>query len=203
MKKLAQYKLFTREESGLAAVEFALIMPTLFFLMFGAFMLFETARASNKVYLATQTVADLSTRINEMEAGRVSAMYTAGEAILGQYGQGDDVHFGIASINNRLGDNSNRLRVVWGVGTHNRVRIRNRHIRNLDLPDIPDGESVIVTTAYVKVSTPYNIGERIMRGLTRTENTFSETVVRRPRFVSEVCYVRRNGRKLCGNPQGS
>ena len=203
MRKIAKFRLFYREEDGVAAIEFAFVVPFLLMLTFGAFTLFETARAGNKVYIATQTIADLSTRINEMEFDRVAVMRRAGIAILGHYGEGDNVHFSITSINNRLGDNRDRLRVVWSIGSSRKIRIRNTDIKNLDLPEIPDGESVIVVKSLVEVAKPLNMSNKILGPLAQPSQTFSEVVVRRPRFVSEVCYVRRDGRKLCGNPQGS
>ncbi len=55
-------KRFRREAAGLAAVEFALVLPIAVAMLFGEFVLGEALSISRKVSIAARTVGDLVAR---------------------------------------------------------------------------------------------------------------------------------------------
>lgn len=64
-----RWKLLIRDRRGVAAIEFALILPILVTLYFGSVEVTQAVAASRKVTLVTRTVADLSSQVKNITAG--------------------------------------------------------------------------------------------------------------------------------------
>ena len=190
---------YIRRNDGAAAMELALLAPFLFVLMLGSFSLFDQMRASGKVYSAAQSASDLVTRIEEADADKLTAINSAAIAILGRYGNGARVEFGVSSVVNPLGDDSDDLEVVWTNGPSDTVKLTDDELGDLSLPAIPDGESVMIVISSVDFQPALRLNGWKF-GTMGQMKTFEETVIRRPRFVTEVCFVENDDSRTCGNP---
>lgn len=73
------------EESGVSAVEFALILPVMLLLYLGGVETTQAVSADRKVTLVARTVADLTSRYSQVSDTDVNNILSAGTAIMEPY----------------------------------------------------------------------------------------------------------------------
>ncbi len=76
---------FTRDRRGTSAIEFALVLPFLLALYFGAYDISQEVSAYRKMTITTHTVADLTTQYITMSASDVSTVLNASAQIMAPF----------------------------------------------------------------------------------------------------------------------
>ncbi len=185
---------FCSSRRGLASVEFGLIAPVVITFMLGSFVLFDSMRAARALGGATSVVADLATRLNEVDDVRRDAIFQAADAVLGRFGDGTSMALTMTSVVNPLGDGTDDLVVAWSQADGAATPLTTTDLTGYSLPTIPDGESVVLVSARIAFNPVFSV-----QGISPPIN-LRDVSVRRPRFVTEVCYRTAAATTLCGNP---
>ena len=185
---------FLRARDGSGAVEMALLAPVIIFFMMASFVIFDTTRALGQMAVAANTVADLATRVFDMDDRRGVAFIDTAEAILGSYADGSTLNVSVTSVANDLTDSSDTaLEVVWSVASDPAKELTNADLDSYDFPTVPNGESVILVVVEMDYAPVFRV-----RGIA-PRFQFEEVAVRRPRFVDEVCFLHSDGRQDCSD----
>ena len=174
----ALWKRGTADRQGATAVEFSLLMPIFVAFMVGAVALFDAVRASKRVDETAAIVSDLASRLLTLDENGLASLYATSEALLLTSIDSDTVSVTITSVATRLVDGEEERQVVWSQSNHDAPRTE---VDDVDLPQIPLGESVIL----VEVEQDY---EPIFEGLPQPVFSLSKSAVRRPRFANEVIF---------------
>ena len=164
---------FLRDRRGVAAVEAAFVIPVLVILLFGSVGAFDLFRADRSISHSANTVVDLASRMEVMNDQNRDALFATGQALLGKFSSNSDYAISLASILN----DGTQLTVVWSEANANGAEIVDGELASLDLPDIPENESVI----FVRVENNY--APIFGSGL-----DFDRESSRRPRFVAQIAY---------------
>ncbi len=90
-------KKFSKDQSGVAAVEFALLAPLLLTLMLGALEITQSIWADSKVEQATSTIGDLVSRTPVMTDGEFGSLGEAGPLVLRPNPQ-NELKFTVTSV---------------------------------------------------------------------------------------------------------
>lgn len=173
-KILKPYRAFLQHQGGMAAVEFGFILPVLLVILVGSVSVFDLFKADRSTSSAANTVVDLTARQPVMNDTIRDTLFAAGRGLLGKYGNDASYAVTIASIEQVPGVG---LRVAWSESNAIGADITDAAIPSLDLPTVPDNESVI----YVSVRSRY-------APAFGTVMNFSRETVRRPRFVAAIAY---------------
>ena len=185
---------FWRARDGSGAVEMALLAPVMIFFMMASFVVFDTTRALGQMAVAANTVADLATRVFDMDDARGGAFIDTAEAILSSYAGGSTLDVSVTSVANDLTDGSDTaLEVVWSVSNDAAKKLTNADLDRYALPSVPDGESIILVVVEMDYAPVFRV-----RGIAPSFR-FEEVAVRRPRFVDEVCFLHSDGRQDCSD----
>ena len=83
-----------REHSGVAALEFALILPLMAVMLMGMVEIFSLIQAYGKALSAAQTVSDLTSRADSQTTASMNAIVTGAQAVLYPLAS-DSTHLGI------------------------------------------------------------------------------------------------------------
>lgn len=179
-------KQFTHNKEGNAAIEFAFIVPLFILLFLGCFVAFDAFRAQRVMTTSTIVVSDLTTRFVEVDDQELNNLYIAAESLLGSYVTTSDLEYTITSVVNPLGNDDDPT-VVWSHSTEPSNELTTADLAQLDLPEIDDGETIIVVKAE-GTHTP-RLAPAFLKptGLGLTFNV-DEIAVRRPRLVREICF---------------
>ena len=170
---------FGRDESGTAAVEFALIFPVLVFGYLGAIAAFEAYRAQNSVTRASAAVVDLVTRQLVFSEGNRDRVFSVANAIVGDVADGDVV-VTVTSVYNPLSDGEDDDYFVdWSYTSGSGAVVEDDDITSMDLPSIENGDSLVVVTVEA-IYTPRFLSDIF------TTMTLNYTSVRRPRFALRI-----------------
>ena len=85
LRNLRRTRDFSTDRRGMAAVEFALLLPVLLILYLGAFEGSQAISANRKVEAVASTVGDLVSRSSSMDATRLSNITAISAAILNPF----------------------------------------------------------------------------------------------------------------------
>jgi len=174
MKKF--FRKFWSSRHGIAAVEFALVLPILTGTYLGALAVYDSYKGYRLVSLTANTLADLTSRYGEVGDDELGFLFSAGTALLGKYAEDDNYYIVVSSIENVAGTG---LEVSWSDAVGNGTGLTDSDISSLQLPAIPEGQSVIIVTTSVAF-TPFFAPNSI---------EIDKTAVRNPRFVSTIEYM--------------
>ena len=136
------YRRYRNEDNGIAAIEFALILPVMLLLMMGLYDLGNALIVNQKMTAAAHMIGDLISRETEVDTATMNDIIGGGRLAIAPY---DDIPFGydITSVEFDADENPE---VLWRVAdnmTSNSVNI------NSTAGLSPEGEGVvIVTVAY-------------------------------------------------------
>lgn len=81
----AMMQRFRGDCRGLAALEFALIVPLMLTILFGTIEITNGVAANRKVDLVARTLSDLTSRTRSVDPTDITSFFTVGEAILQPY----------------------------------------------------------------------------------------------------------------------
>lgn len=170
-------------EDGFAATEFALLVPILLALFLGGVSAFDANRASASITRASAVMVDLATRQTLIDDDQRDIFFDTVESIAGRYAESADFHIVMSSVINPADDEDDDVLVLdWSEATQSNLVLTDDDLDDLDLPTIPNGDSVILVT--VGATHSPLIGWEVVR-----DWNIVRTAVRRPRFSSSVTYV--------------
>ena len=111
----------SRDRDGLAAVEFALIVPILVGLYIGAVEFANALTVDRRITSVASTIADLAAQAEEVDGNEVKNMFNAARAIMNPY-DSDSVSIVLTSV---VADEDNKTTVAWscsvdGKGTYSK-----------------------------------------------------------------------------------
>ena len=165
---------FGKARQGLAALEFAILLPMMVFLLFGAVELVDVMGANRRVENTSSSLADVVSRDTEVTDDEVEGMWRAIELLMTP----DDP----TALNIRLTsisvEDATTARVVWSEGRGMAARVANSTVT---LPDgmMRPGTSVIMAESEYTYNSPIGmvIGSPMQLG---------HTVYRRSRLIDPI-----------------
>ena len=78
-------KSFVLSDSGVSAVEFAMVLPVMLFLMFGGYVLMESISIHRKITITTRALADLTTEYKSLTIDQMTAIINASSQIMAPF----------------------------------------------------------------------------------------------------------------------
>lgn len=98
-----------RDEDGVSAVEFAMLLPVMITLYLGAVEISQGVSIDRKVTLTARTVADLASQVGSISGTEMTNMLNASAAVMAPFGTGQlKVVVSAVSI-----DSNNVAKVAW------------------------------------------------------------------------------------------
>jgi Flp pilus assembly protein TadG len=76
---------FGRDQSGISAVEFAMLLPLMVTLYLGTVEISQAVGIDRKVTLTTRTVADLASRVKTINDAEMASLLSASSAVIAPY----------------------------------------------------------------------------------------------------------------------
>ena len=108
-------KLFTRDTSGLAALEFSFIAPVMIALFFGIIEGADALSASRRTVLAVNTLADLAAQETELDNSDLADLFTGVEDIVDT--RQIEIEFRLVSV--VFDPNDQKIKVDWSRDSNN------------------------------------------------------------------------------------
>ena len=165
---------FAGDRRGIAAVEFALIVPLMIAMYFGALEITDALTVSRRVTLATQTVADLTAQSAVITDSDMTDIFAATAAVMAPY-DASNLKMRVTSV---VADSDNNTKVAWSDGYNMSARTKNSTIA-LPAGLTSGGDSVI----YAEVSFTYT---SLLGKYFTTPFTFTDEAYLRPRRSLQV-----------------
>ncbi len=174
---LAFARRFRRDRRGISAVEFALILPMMLLLYFGAYEIGEAVTINRKVTHIASTLGDLVAQSKTITGTDMENILDAAASIISPYPIGP-LTITVEQVNV---DNDRLARVMWGAA------------RNDTAPQANDPVTLSdavrqANTVLVRVEVHYQHAPRV--GYVLTGNfDFSDEFILRPRLVRAITYT--------------
>jgi Flp pilus assembly protein TadG len=112
---------FVREQGGVSAVEFAILLPVMLSLYFGGVELSQAVGADRKVTLVARTVSDLSSRLQTIQSSDMTNIMNAAVAVIAPY-----VHSNLSvTVTGVNIDNKGNATVAWSCTFQGTARAKN------------------------------------------------------------------------------
>lgn len=165
---------FVREQKALAALEFAVIAPTMILLLFGSVDLLDMMDTNQRVENAASSLADIVARDTQVSDAEVEGIWAALDVLISP-NELADIDLRITSVSI---ESAAVARVVWSEAHGMAARTENSTV---DLPDgmmIP-GSSIIMAEAEMEYAGPLNF-------LLAAPITLSHDAYRRSRLVDPI-----------------
>ena len=171
---------FAREEDGVLAVEFVIMVPVLFWAYLTLFSIFDAYREHAVNQKVAYSIGDIISR----ETNPLDEDYLKGMVSLATYmskvGSKSDVTLRVTSI--RWNGQQQRYERVWSQAKGSRPALPEGQVSGMAnmLPVLPHNEEIMVVETYIKYDPPFNIGLQ--------SREISNMVFTRPRYASKVCW---------------
>jgi Flp pilus assembly protein TadG len=167
---------FATDQSGIAAIEFAILLPVMLLLYIGTIEISDGFMVKRKIANATNSIGDLVARAETISKREMVTLIDAAEAVASPY-PGDRLRIRVSGV---WIDDKSVATVVWGAARNDTPRQRDAVV------SIPDGvktnESFLVVAEVTTKYTP-------LFGLVITGNIdFNNKVYLKPRVSGTVCY---------------
>lgn len=182
---------FRRNRDGVAAVEFAFLLPIMITLFFGMLEASDALMNSRRVSSASNALVDLVAQSNLVtESGLDSAFLSVSRSISPT--AGSSLGMRLISVM-RDPANTNRIMVVWSRDqAGNAPYSPNSTYSNLADPTIvPTGVALVVAEVN------YDYASRLTMAVIQGPIEFRRTVARWPRRSSSVCFQGASGPPVC------
>lgn len=160
---------FLRNSAGLAAVEFALIVPLMLLFYFGSFEVSNMLTANRRVTAVAYTAADLTAQAASISNADMADIFSASSAILSPFPT-NTLSVRITSV---VANASGSPRVAWSDGFQIAPRTVNSTV------DLPAG-LVTPGTGVVMTEVVYGYGSPVS-SFVKDTITFKETAYLKPR----------------------
>ena len=171
-----------RDEHGLAAVEFALVLPMLAAMFLGGFELNRFILVHQKVEKVTYTVADVVAQSQSVTQSQLDQIFIAAEEIMQPYDFGDD---GVVIVTSVSKSGTENPKVRWrytGGGTLSRSSTVGAVDATASLPGgltLNAGDNVIVAEVYYRY-------HPVLEGTAVSESDIYKTAIFKPRLGALV-----------------
>lgn len=175
MKRLM--KQFLRDTSAAVSLEAVVIFPILTWAWIGTFAFFDAYRVYNTSIKATFTIADLISRQTSTVYGYdIEGMAGMLDAMIRDT---DGVEMRVTQI---LRDNDGNYQVDWSHPTGTQAQLYTANLANMTdrLPDMANGERVVLVESFVDYEPAFNVG--------LNDLTFDNFTLTRPRYAGQVPY---------------
>ncbi len=166
-----------RNDDGLAAIEFAIILPVMLLLSMGAIELTDALAARRKVTLASSTLSDLIAQQREVDDAYADNAFTAVSMIMEPF-SGEGLASVVSSI---VVDKDLNAKVAWSIARHT-APLEKENSYTLPAELRVANSSVVI--AQVGYSHSPMLGY-VLTGAIR----MSETTYARPRVASQISGV--------------
>lgn len=172
MRPLRSVREFRRDQAGLAAVEFALLVPVMILLYFGMVELCQVHMAQKRMSHVTSMVADLTARAESVSQDDLDKVFDIGGQIMRPFAPGS-LQTCVSSVTR---GSDGVVRVNWSYG-----RGVAPCSASFTVPNglIINGESLIVSESIYDYASPVG---KFLPGLTKLTRVY----YLRPRVVDEV-----------------
>lgn len=150
---------FRKEDSGLSALEFAIIVPVMLTSLLGAVELSNGMLADRKVTLVTSTIADLTAQDTNVTSSDMADIWAAGAAVMHPMGAAP-LRMRISSV---VADSNGVTRVEWSCARSMTARAANSSIVIPAGMVAPNGSVIFAEVEYLYTSA---IGELLTSGVT-------------------------------------
>lgn len=111
---------FVRDQRGVSAVEFALLLPLMLTLYLGAVEISQGIAADRKVTLTSRTTADLISRVSGLSSAEMTNSMNAATAVMAPYGSAN-LQVTVSEV--KIDANSNAT-IDWSVTMNGTVRAK-------------------------------------------------------------------------------
>jgi Flp pilus assembly protein TadG len=174
----ARFSAFARAKDGVAAVEFALVIPFLLMLLLGGFELTQAASTYRKLTDTTSELADIASQYTTMSSTDTSAVFNATSQIMYPNATGN-LKIVLAEINTDANKNAT---VAWAVPYNGATApAQNSSVT------LPSGLA-IASTSYIMVQSSYlytpTIGSAFIKNIPFTVKTYML-----PRQSTSIAYT--------------
>jgi Flp pilus assembly protein TadG len=112
---LARLRQFPLARSGVAAVEFALVLPVMLLMYLGMTEVTVAVNTDRKLTILSRTLADLTGRVSNVTDTDVNTIFGAALSVMAPF-TSDDVKMRISSVVIRDNNGSPQARVCWSEG---------------------------------------------------------------------------------------
>jgi Flp pilus assembly protein TadG len=165
---------FSRDNRGVSAVEFALVLPLMLTMYLGGVEVSDAVSVNRKVTLITRSVADLTSRVQCVSSSDLTNILNAGTAIVYPY-NANNITIKITSV---LIDSTGKATVDWSTANTGNVYA---HGDAVTLPVALDVASTSLIFSEVTYGYKPAIGYVITGTLTLTDQMYM-----RPRLSASV-----------------
>lgn len=175
MKRL--FMNYLKDTTAAVSLESVIVFPMLTWAWVGTFAFFDAYRVYNTSIKATFTIADLISRQTSTVYGYdIEGMATMLEAMIRDT---DGVEMRVTQI---LRDTSGDYRVDWSHGTGTQAQLYTANLAAIEdrLPDMANGERVVLVESFVDYDPAFNIAINDL--------TFDNFTLTRPRYAGQVPY---------------
>lgn len=169
-----------RDDSGIAATEFALILPVMVTLFFGLLEISDAMLASRKVHTAVNSLADLIAQERDISTAEIDQIMTGVQNML-QANPGSTLELRVTSVIRDPDDNS-RLIVQWSRDNNNGTPYAVDSVFN----KLPNPAVVNSSASLVVGEISYNHRSNLTNMFIRSPRLFDQLVTRWPRRTAEV-----------------
>ncbi len=174
----AALRRFIRSEEGSISVEAMLILPILVWCYLGTFVFFDAYRSQSTNLKAAYTIGDTLSR----ETGYITPLYMDSLSALQKFLVDEDngmARLRVSVYRYRASDNT--YRVNWSRTRGGGVALTDTLLADLrpNLPRMPNNEIAILVETWVGYHPTYSVGLQ--------DFTFTDLVVTRPRFATQLC----------------
>lgn len=170
-------KNYLTDESAAASFESVIVFPFLAWAWVGTFAFFDAYRVYNTSIKATFTIADLISRQTSTVYGYdIEGMANMLQAMIRDT---DGVEMRVTQI---LRDNEGNYQVDWSHATGTQAQLFTANLAAIEdqLPDMANGERVVLVESFVDYEPGFNIGINDL--------TFENFTLTRPRYAGQVPY---------------
>lgn len=193
--ELKKLKAFRDDESGTLSIELLLIVPMLTWALVSVIVYFDAFRAQYYSERANETIADMISR----EENAITPEFLVGvDGVLRNLTSIDSSpEFRITIVGYTQLDDA--YRIIWSRGQGAGIDVDNVAVPIIDtssLPQLSDGEHVILFSTRISYSMPIDPGFGFFSGTGLDEQVFARTTVVAPRSIQLVCWDENDGSPL-------
>lgn len=179
---------FRRDERGWMTAEAVLILPVLVWWYLGSLVFFDAYDARSINLKASYTISDLFSRNldGQIDANEIEAMSDLFDYLTAGHGTDGALRVSLLHCSKDCGEAGRELTLDWSYGTNGKDPLTGADLLIYDdvIPLMALGDRVFVVETFTRYQPPFNVG--------LSEDSYSNVVVTRPRFVAAPCLVGTN-----------